>query len=323
MFLDTILLLAGFYFLAKGADALVEGAATLATRLGMDRWVVGLTVVAWGTSLPEVVVSSLASHEGKPGQALGNVLGSNVANAGLVLGAVGLILPRALVGRLSIRESAPLIVSLGILWYMLSDGVVTRMESGILVAIFLIYTFELIFLRGRGKDSPAADIDDSETHATYPLTRTILGSLAIGVGAKFVIDGATGLAGTFGLDDGFVGIVILALGTSLPELTAGIASARKGHTEIGLGNIVGSNVFNTLAVVGIAGLVAPFRATEVDGDGWPEAVTNALERDLPVNALFALMLVFGPPLFRGTLARPRAASLLALWIAYVIWIAPK
>ena len=323
MFIDTLLLLLGFYFLAKGADALVEGAATLATRLGMDRWVVGLTVVAWGTSLPEVVVSSLASYEGKPGQALGNVLGSNVANAGLVLGAVGLILPRALVGRLAVRESAPLIVSLGILWYMLSDEVVTRMESGILVVIFLLYTFELIFLRGRGKQSPAADLDDEETHAPYPLIRTIVGSIAIGLGAKLVIDGATGLAETFGLDDGFVGIVILALGTSLPELTAGIASARKGHTEIGLGNIIGSNVFNTLAVVGIAGLVAPFRATGVEGDGWPEAVTNSLGRDLPVNVVFALLLIFGPPLFRGRLARPRAAMLLGFWIAYVVWIAPK
>lgn len=323
MLIPTLFLLLGFYFLAKGADALVEGAATLATRIGMDRWVVGLTVVAWGTSLPEVVVSSFASYEGKPGQALGNVLGSNVANAGLVLGAVGLILPRALVGRLSVRESAPLVLSLGLLWYMLSDGVVTRVEAGILLGVFFLYTFELIFLRGRGKQSPAADLDESETQASHPLLRTIAGSIAIGLGAKFVIDGATGLAEIFGLDDGFVGIVIFALGTSLPELTAGIASARKGHTEIGLGNIIGSNVFNTLAVVGISGLVAPFQPSGKEGDGWPESVTDALDRDMPVNVAFALFLVFGPSLFRGRLARPRAALLLGLWAGYVIWIAPK
>ena len=143
--LDVLFLLAGFYLLAKGADALVEGAATLATRWGMDRWVVGLTVVAWGTSLPEVVVSGLAAHAGSPGQALGNVLGSNVANAGLVLGAVGLILPRALVGRLSVRESAPLILSLALLYFMLRDEVLTRIEAGVMTLLFVAFTFELIF----------------------------------------------------------------------------------------------------------------------------------------------------------------------------------
>lgn len=319
--LDVLFLLAGFYLLAKGADALVEGAATLATRWGMDRWVVGLTVVAWGTSLPEVVVSGLAAHAGSPGQALGNVLGSNVANAGLVLGAVGLILPRALVGRLSLREGAPLVLSLALLHFMLRDEVLTRIEAGVMTLLFVAYTLELIFLRGRGTQSPPADIEE-ETQASRPWLRTILGSLAIGFGAKLVIDGATGLAQEFGLDDGFVGIVIFALGTSLPELTAGIASARKGHTEIGLGNIVGSNVFNTLAVVGISGLVAPFRASGAADDRWPEAVGNALQRDLPVNAAFALMLVFGPTLFRGRLARQRAAFLLVAWLAYVVSIAP-
>ena len=119
-----------------------------------------------------------------------------------------------------------------------------------------------------------------------------------------------------------VGIVIFALGTSLPELTAGIASARKGHTEIGLGNIVGSNVFNTLAVVGISGLVAPFQASGAEDDRWPEAVGNALQRDLPVNAAFALMLAFGPFLFRGRFARQRAAFLLVAWLTYVVAIAP-
>lgn len=323
MLLAVLYLIAGFVFLAKSADALVEGAATLATRFGMDRWVVGLTVVAWGTSLPEVVVSSLAAYEGSPGLALGNVLGSNVANAGLVLGAVGLILPRALVGKLSMRESLPLVLSLGILYFVLRDGVVSRIEAGSLFALFVIYTVELLFFRGRGKQSPAAVLDEGETHATHPWLRTILGSIGIGIGAQFVILGAKGISEKFGLDDGFVGIFIFALGTSLPELTAGIASARKGQAEIGLGNIVGSNVFNTLAVVGISALVRPFKGTGAEDDGWPLAVENALERDMPVNVAFALFLVFGPPLFRGRLARQRAALLLIAWIGYIVWIAPK
>lgn len=320
MLLDAAILVLGFFLLAKGANALVEGAATLATALGVDRWVVGLTVVAWGTSLPEVVVSSLAAYEGKPGAALGNVLGSNVANAGLVLGTVGLILPRALVGRLSLRESVPLLLSLAALYYCLRDEMITRVEAGLMTAAFVLYTLELIFVRGRGEESPAADIEHTDTHAPHPWLRVVLGSAAIAVGAKLVLDGAFGLADAFGLKEGFVGLVILALGTSLPELAAGVVSARRGHTEIGLGNIVGSNVFNTLAVIGISALVAPFGVPGAKQEGWHEAWSDAMSRDLPVNVAFALALVLGPTLFKGQYARPRAAALLTGWIAYVIWI---
>ncbi|MEM8712612.1 MAG: sodium:calcium antiporter [Planctomycetota bacterium] len=322
MLLDVLFLLIGFFLLAKGADALVEGAATIATKIGMDRWVVGLTIVAWGTSLPEVVVSTLAvAQDGKPGAALGNVLGSNVANAGLVLGVVGLILPRALVGRLSLRESLPLLLSLGVLWYALSDGVLTRIEAISMTVLFLAYTFELIFLRGRGKQSPPADIQEEELHKPYPWLRVLIGSAAIAGGAKFVLDGAFGVAEVLGLKEGFVGLFILALSTSLPELAAGVVSARQGHTEIGLGNIVGSNVFNTLAVTGIAGAVAPFGVPGSQQEGWPAAVSEALSRDLPVNLGFALFLVLAPSVFRGRAARPRAALLVVAWAIYMVWAA--
>jgi len=320
MFLDSVLLILGFYLLGKGAHALVEGAATVATRMGIDKWVVGLTVVAWGTSLPEIVVSGLAAYDGKPEWALQNVLGSNAANAGLVLGTIGLILPRALVGRLSLKESLPLVLSLGALYFVLQDGMVTRVEAGVLFAAFLAYTAELIFFRGRGDQSPTADLDDKETHAAYPWLRVILGSLAIGLGAKLVMVGAQGIAIEFGLKDGVIGLVIFALGTSLPELAAGIVSARQGHTEIGLGNIVGSNVFNTLAVVGISAMIAPFGVEGAGHDGWSAALDDALSRDLPVNVLFALALVLGPTLFKGRLARPRAMSLIVAWVGYIVWI---
>ena len=321
MLLFIFILLVGFFLLAKGADALVEGAATIATKLGMDRWVVGLTIVAWGTSLPEVLISTMAAQDGQPGAALGNVLGSNVANAGLVLGVVGLILPRALVGRLSLRESLPLLASLGVLWFALSDNVLTRYEAIGMLVLFLIYTFELIFLRGRGKQSPVADIEEEELHKPYPWLRVLIGSAAIAGGAYLVLEGANGLAKIFGLSDGVVGLVILALGTSLPELAAGIASARKGHTEIGLGNIVGSNVFNTLAVVGIAGTVSPFGASVPVPEKWPLAISEALSRDLPVNLGFALFLVLAPSIFRGRAARPRAAALLISWLVYMAVVA--
>ncbi len=320
MFLDLAFLLLGFVLLAKGADSLVEGGATLATKLGVNPWVVGLTVVAWGTSLPEVVVSTLAAMDGQPGVAVDNVLGSNVANAGLVLGTVGLILPRALVGRLSIRESLPLLLSLAGFYFVLSDGRITRVEGAVLLAVFVAYTLELILFRGRGEDSPAADIQPGETHAPYPWLRVILGAVAILAGARLVLLGATGVAEVLGLKDGVVGLLILALGTSLPELAAGVVSARKGHTEIGLGNIVGSNVFNTLAVVGVAAIVAPFGEAAGGQEAWSEAVERSLDRDFPVNVTFALLLVPPPTVFRGRAARLRAGLMLGGWLGYVLWI---
>ncbi len=320
MFLDLAFLLLGFVLLAKGADSLVEGGATLATKLGVNPWVVGLTVVAWGTSLPEVVVSTLAAMDGQPGVAVDNVLGSNVANAGLVLGTVGLILPRALVGRLSIRESLPLLLSLAGFYFVLSDGRITRVEGAVLLAVFVAYTLELILFRGRGEDSPTADIQPGETHAPYPWLRVILGAVAILAGARLVLLGATGVAEVLGLKDGVVGLLILALGTSLPELAAGVVSARKGHTEIGLGNIVGSNVFNTLAVVGVAAIVAPFGEAAGGQEAWSEAVERSLDRDFPVNVIFALVLVLAPTVFRGRAARLRAGLMLGGWLGYVLWI---
>ena len=320
MAIDVVLLLIGFFFLAKGADALVEGGASLATRLGVDPWVVGLTVVAWGTSLPEVVVSSLAAWDGQPGVALDNVLGSNVANAGLVLGTVGLILPRALVGRLSLRESLPLLLSLAGLYHVLGDGVVTRLEGGVMLAVFVAYTLELILFRGRGEESAPAEVEAEDAPVSHPWLRVILGALAILAGARFVLGGAEGIAAALGLKDGVVGLLILALGTSLPELAAGVVSARKGHTEIGLGNIVGSNVFNTLAVVGVASLVAPFGGPGADSGSWAADVERSLGRDFPVNVAFSLVLVLGPVIFRGRAARLRAGLMLSGWLAFVLWI---
>ncbi len=320
MLLDLAFLLLGFVLLAKGADSLVEGGATLATRFGINPWVVGLTVVAWGTSLPEVVVSTLAATDDQPGVALDNVLGSNVANAGLVLGTIGLILPRALVGRLSIRESMPLLLSLAGLYYVLGDGVVTRVEGGVMLAVFAAYTLELILFRGRGEDSPAADMEPGETHAPYPWLRVIIGAAAILAGARLVLMGATGVAESMGLKDGVVGLLILALGTSLPELAAGVVSARKGHTEIGLGNIVGSNVFNTLAVVGVAAVVAPWGESPTGQEAWAAALDRSLARDFPVNVIFSLVLVLAPSIFRGRAARLRAGLMLGGWLAYILWI---
>lgn len=262
----SLALAAGFVFLARGADALVDGGATLARRFGISAWAVGLTVVAWGTSVPEVVVSAVASYEERPGYALGNVIGSNIANVGLVLGITGLLLPRVVSGRLGFVDAGMFIGSLGALWYALSDRLVTRVEAGSMLAVFGVYMLSILFR------THTVSAHDGAHESRRPWTAVILGSLAIVLGARLVLFGAYEVADRFDLTGGLVGLVLLAVGTSLPELAAGVSSARKGQADIGLGNVVGSNVFNLLACLGAAaaagetGLAVP--AEVVAREGW-------------------------------------------------------
>ena len=307
-------LLVGFALLAKGADALVDGGATLARRSGISPLVVGLTVVAWGTSLPEVVVSTLAAASGKPASSLGNVLGSNVANIGLVLGTSALILPSTLLGRARLREMLWLLGSIGALWYLCADRALARPEAGALLGAFVFYNVLLLTRGSRGIVAEA--VQDAEEHRTKrPWTAVILGSAAIAIGAKFVIFGAEGLALRVGLPDRVIGLTIFALGTSLPELAAGVTSALKGEHEIGYGNVVGSNVFNTLAVTGIAALVEPFQGPAAE----PE-IAATLVSDFPVTLGFSVVLAALPFLFKNTAGRLPGGLLVTGYLSYIAFL---
>jgi len=305
LLLAGLALLIGFVLLTRGADALVDGGATLARHLGVSAWVIGLTVVAWGTSVPEIVVSALAAHDDRPGYALGNVIGSNIANIGLVLGATGLILPRVLSGRVGAIDAFMVVAGLGAVWFTLHDRVITRIEGGCLLAIFAFYTLS-IFRRTHTVSGEMAD------EVARPWLSVLLGCLAIVLGARAVLHGSYTVAEHFGLTGGLVGLVLLAVGTSLPELAAGISSARRGHAEIGLGNVVGSNLFNTFGVTGIAALVRPLGATG-DGDAWRRDVDLAFGVDLPVNLGATLLLLALPWLGSG---RAKAFVLLAGYFVY-------
>ena len=252
--LDFVYLAGGFLLLAKGADWLVGGSSGLARRWGISALVVGLTVIAWGTSAPEVVVSTLASAEGKPGMAMGNVLGSNIANIGLVLGACALVLPRVLETAPRVRESFWLMASLGVLWWTVSDLSVDRADGVLLLGVFAAYNLQLyISSRGGVKCEEAA-----KGPSGHYWRAVILGSISVAVGAKLVVLGAENVALSFGISDRVIGLTVVAIGTSLPELAAGLGAAFKGESDVSLGNVIGSNVFNVLAVIGIAALVAPF-----------------------------------------------------------------
>ena len=308
--IDATQILAGFALLAFAAGWLVDGGATLARRFGVSPLVIGLTVVAWGTSMPEVVVSALAALKGKPASSLGNVLGSNVANIGLVLGASALILPSVLLGKVNQRERIWLLGSLAGLWLVCDDRILSRPEALMLLVAFV--TYNLLVVR-----SPREQVGDGgEAHgAKLPWLAVIAGSLGIAGGAELVMRGALDVAATIGMPDRVVGLTILALGTSLPELAAGVMSARRGQPEIGFGNVIGSNVFNTLAVMGVAGLIRPFQ-----GEAAGAELGKALSSDFPVAMGFSVVLVALPLLFRKAVGMGPGAALLGGYLAYVGWV---
>ncbi len=308
--LDLLEILGGFTLLVLGAGWLVDGGATLARRLGISPLVVGLTIVAWGTSMPEVVVSSLAAYRGLPASSLGNVIGSNTANIGLVLGSSAMILPSILLGRVKRREATWLIGSLVGLWLICGDAAVTRMEAVVLLASFAVYNLLLV------RDERTVVTEEAAGQGMRrPGWAALAGSLAIAGGAELVMRGALGVAATVGMPDRIVGLTILALGTSLPELAAGVTSARRGHPEIGLGNVIGSNVFNTLAVTGIAGVIRPFQGAHAS-----EGIRMALSSDFPVALGFSVVLVALPRFFRGSAGVGPGGALVLAYLAYITWL---
>ncbi len=305
---DCLFLFVGFVLLTKGAGWLVDGGVTLARIHGVPPMITGLTVVALGTSLPEVVVASLATNRGEHGLALGTVLGSNIANIGLVLGVTGLILPRLFNQVLSIRETSWLLGSLVLLYFLSGGGGLGAVEGLVLFVGFVLY--QVLVLRNPAEEGEAA-LEEVATHGSrHPWLMIIGGSIAIALGALAVMDGGIGLAKALGVPSAVIGFTVLAVGTSLPELAAGIASAVKGQAGLGLGNVVGSNVFNILMVLGIAFGFGPL---ESDNSGILE---RTMAMDLPMTALFSIGLIGFLRLSRGRWLRCKAALML---IAYFAW----
>lgn len=308
--LDLLRLLGGFVLLAGGAMFLVTGGVTLARRLGVSPLVTGLTIVALGTSLPEVVVGGLAAARGEHGILFGTVLGSNIANIALVLGVTTLVLPAALGERLSIRELGWLLGSLGLLAILLVDGSLDRIDAVVLLGAFAFY--QVLLFRNPGEEGEGALELEEPSRTRHPLLAVLGGSVGIAFGAELVMQGGVSLATRLGVPPEVVGFTVLALGTSLPELAAGVASGLKGHAEVGIGNVVGSNVFNVLAVVGVGGLVRPTEPSQA------ELVTGLLRVDLPLTAAVSVGLGFLLWLREGRGLRSKGALLAA---GYVLWSA--
>jgi cation:H+ antiporter len=263
---DIALLAAGGLLLYLGAEWLVKGAAGLARKFGVSPLVVGMTVVAYATSAPELAVTIRAALAGKSAIALGNVVGSNIANLGLILGVTALIAPPLISGSLIRREVPMLVISTLLVPIVLLDGSVSRIEGFALAGAS--FAFTAVLLRSRDSGNAVAEAEEGAEEAGAPPGDTrlrlviigLVGLAALVLGGDIFVRGAVGLAAAVGMSERVVGLTIVAVGTSLPELAASLVAAFRGHSDMAVGNIVGSNVFNVLLILGAAAILTPVEA---------------------------------------------------------------
>ena len=319
MLLPLLAIVVGLGLLVWSADRFVGGSAAVARHFGMPPLLIGMVIVGFGTSAPEMSVSAISAIQGNPALALGNAYGSNIANIALILGLAALVSPIAVHSDV-LRKELPILtlitfLAIGQLW----DGRLSRADAWILLLVFAGLMGWTIWQGIRRRDDNlAVEVEQAFAAEPMPLSRAIfwlvLGLVVLVASSRALVWGAVAIARGFGVSDLVVGLTIVAVGTSLPELASSLIAARKGEHDIALGNVLGSNLFNTLAVVGIAGTIHPMA---VPGD--------VLSRDLPVMAILTLSLfVFGYG-FRGPgrINRLEGGLLLAGFLIYTGWLVVK
>jgi len=314
--LAIILLLGGLVILWKCADLLVAGAVGLAVLLGVSPLVVGLTIVAMGTSAPEVAASIAGAFRENGGDlALGNVFGSNIANLALVGGIISIISP-LMVQKRTLRWEIPvMLIVILLLSPFLHDSQITRPEAAMLLTVFAGLIFLTVFLARRESRSRISEDDLGVEVDTKNVKKNVIyiviGLIGLAVGADMAVRGAVYIGKAIGLSKAVIALTIIAFGTSLPELVTCVVATLKGHHDISVGNLVGSNIFNTLLVTGAAGLVKPLTITEARLAGGTDYWIVVI-----VSAAFALATILG----RRKISRPAGAALFCTYIAYLIYL---
>lgn len=256
--LSVILVVLGFFFLIKGADMFVDGASKVAQKLKVPLIVIGLTIVAFGTSAPEAAISITSACKNEAGIAVGNVIGSNIMNILVILG-ISALFAAVPVKKTTFKYEIPFTIVISVVLLLLGlDGEITFFDAIILLVFFAAFFAYLIFLSKKG-DSSSDEVEPLTEKDTVPkmILFIILGLVAIVLGSDFTVTGASEIATLLNVDSRIIGLTIVAFGTSLPELVTSVTAAKKGCTDIAIGNIIGSNIFNILFVVGLSGLVSP------------------------------------------------------------------
>jgi len=253
--LNLVLLIVGFYFLVKGADLFVDGSSSVAKIFKIPSVIIGLTIVSIGTSLPEAAVSITSSLQGSYDLSIANVIGSNIFNLLMVVGFSAIICP-FVVDKMIMKRDFPICIGItGLLAVMLLDKTLSRIEAGVLFAIFIAYIVVLVM--SALKNSLKTDDSDKPMSVPKSLLFILLGGAGIILGGTFTVDSAKFFASAFGMSEMLIGLTVVAVGTSLPELVTSIVAAKKGESEIALSNVVGSCIFNIMFILGMSGLVHP------------------------------------------------------------------
>ena len=322
---DLLQLIAGLVLLTIGGDTVVRGATGLAKAFGVSTLVIGLTVVAFGTSAPELAVNVLAAWRGEGDITFGNLMGSNMANIGLIVGITALVRPIVITGVVIGRElpmmllATAAVIAMGFDSALSVGGAVapftdfyTRSDGILLLMFFLVFLYYTVgdFVRARGtQEAPEElrEIEETNDSLGLAIGLTLLGLAALTFGASWTVDGAVAVASAFGVPDVIIALTIVAIGTSLPELVASIAATMKGHPELAIGNVVGSNIFNILMVLGITAMVRPV------------PVPSGGHLDLVAMGAFSLFLFLVSVTNRRKIIRGEAIFLLTSYFGYLSW----
>lgn len=304
--LQVLLLVIGIMVVIKGADWLTSGAVGMAERIGVPQIIIGLTIVAMGTSMPEFFVSLLSAINGTPDLAVGNIVGSNIFNALLIVGCAAIVAPIA-IQRTTVKKDIPVAVFASLLLMgMTLDGQISRIDAAILFVIFLAYLW--ITLRGAKTEEGARQEEEKKP---MPVLKAgilvIIGLSCLIFGSDVFVDNATSIAHAMGISDAVIGLTIVAGGTSLPELATSVVAAKKGNSGIAIGNVLGSNVFNILMILGVTGLITPMTISGI----------TIVDLSMMVISMILLWL-FSFTKYR--IERWEGVLLAAIFIGYISWL---
>lgn len=312
--MDVVLVVAGLVALIAGGELLVRNAVHLARALGISAFVIGLTIVGFGTSAPELVTSLQAAWIGAPGIALGNVVGSNIGNMLLIVGVAALLAPIAVERNVLMRDGIVLLLATGACAGLIFFDEIGRLAGAALFAALLIYLGATFLAQRRGTaasevyENEAAIVPDADVPIWRAVSLLFLGLVVTILGARLLVQGAVGVAQWLGFSDAVIGLTVVAIGTSMPELVTSVLAARKGQSDVAFGNIIGSNIFNILGILGITAMVVP------------------LSGPLPITLLDVAVLIGATVLFvmfavtGARISRREGAVLLSGYVGYVGWL---